>query len=137
MAESTPPLPPECRAAPNALPADYSPDALPTIDAIDGRTRAARRYRAIREGIYADMGGGETLSEVQRQMVSKFATMAIQLEVMEATALAGGDIDVDLFGRVSAHMRRLGETIGIERRAKDITPDLKDYMRQREQSDGA
>ena len=53
--------------------------------------------------------------------MSKFATLAIQLETFEAAALAGQSIDPDAFGRAAGHLRRLAEAIGIERRARDVT----------------
>ena len=51
---------------------------LLSIDALDKRTRPFRRYEAIRGAVLADMGGEENTSEVQRQLISKFATLALQ-----------------------------------------------------------
>jgi hypothetical protein len=73
------------------------------------------------------MGGEENTSEVQRQMISKFSTLAIQLEVMEAAALAGEAIDIDLFGRCSGHLRRIAEVLGFHRVARAV-PDLGSYL---------
>jgi hypothetical protein len=72
------------------------------------------------------MGGEENVSEVQKQLVSKFATIALQLEVMEAAAIDGNEIDVDLFGRAAGHLRRIAETLGIERRQRDVSPTLEE-----------
>jgi hypothetical protein len=35
----------------------------------------------------------------------------------------GAKVDLDAYGRASSHLRRLFETIGVERRAKTVTPD--------------
>ena len=96
------------------------------LDALDRRTRPYRRYEAIRGAVLADMGGEENVSEVQKQLVSKFATIALQLEVMEAAAIDGNEIDVDLFGRAAGHLRRIAEALGMQRVARDVTPTLAD-----------
>ena len=52
--------------------------------------------------VLADIGGAENVSEIQRQLIAKFATLALQLEAMEAAAIEGNEIDLDLFGRCLA-----------------------------------
>jgi hypothetical protein len=49
-------------------------------------------------------------------------------------ALAGGAeaSDLDLYQRTSGNLRRLLESIGLERRAKDVTPSLSEYLKARE-----
>jgi hypothetical protein len=111
-------------------------EGLCRIDELDKRTRPYRRYLAIREAIMADLGGEEALSEVKRQLVSKFATLALQLEVAEVVALAGQAIDAEAFGRTAGHMRRLAEAIGLGRRARDVT-DLQDYLAARAPAEDA
>ena len=109
----------------------YQPDAravgaVLSIDALDRRTRPFKRYETIRGAVLADMGGEENVSEVQKQLVSKFATIALQLEVMEAAAIDGNEIDVDLFGRAAGHLRRIAEALGMQRVARDVSPSLAD-----------
>ena len=104
----------------------YQPDAravggLLSLDALDRRTRPFKRYETIRGAVLADMGGEENVSEVQKQLVSKFATIALQLEIMEAAAIDGNEIDVDLFGRAAGHLRRIAEALGMQRVARDVT----------------
>jgi hypothetical protein len=102
-----------------------------SIDALDKRTRPFKRYVSIRAAVLSDLGGEGNTSEIQRQLVSKFSTLAMQLENMEASALAGTEIDVDLFGRCAGHMRRIAETLGIARVPRDVTPTLDQYLGQR------
>jgi hypothetical protein len=47
----------------------------------------------------------------------------------------GEDIDLDLFGRLTGHYRRICETLGIERKKRDITPTLSEYLRQAERGE--
>ena len=97
------------------------------IDALDRRRRPFKRWEAIRGAVLSDMGGEANVSAVQRQLISKFATLAMRLEEMEASALAGQEIDVDLFGRCSGHLRRLAETLGLRRVPREV-PDLHAYL---------
>jgi hypothetical protein len=98
-----------------------------SIDALDQRRRPYRRYESIRSAVLADMGGEENVSEVQKQLISKFATLALQLENQEAAALAGNEIDVDLFGRCAGHLRRIAEALGFKRVPREV-PNLAQYL---------
>jgi len=102
---------------------------LLNIDDLDKRTKSYKRWEAIRAAVLSDRGGEENVSEVQRQLISKFATLALQLELLEVAALAGQQIDCDLFGRVSGHLRRLAESLGVDRVARNIGPTLSDILR--------
>jgi hypothetical protein len=100
-----------------------------SIDALDRRTRPFKRYEAIRGAVLSDMGGADNTSEVERQLISKFATLALQLELLEAAAIEGNKIDVDLFGRASGHLRRLAETLGLRRVPLQV-PTLAEHLAQ-------
>jgi hypothetical protein len=41
---------------------------------------------------------------------------------------SGREVDVDLLARLSSHIRRIAETIGLDRAVKDITPSLGDIL---------
>ena len=92
------------------------------IGTLDKRTRPYRRYEAIRSAVLSDLGGEANVSEVAKQLISKFATLALQLELLESAALEGTAIDLDLFGRCSGHLRRIAELLGLSRVPVDITP---------------
>jgi hypothetical protein len=94
----------------------------------DGRRHGAIRYRDILEQIQADLGGPDGLSEAQRQLARRAATMCAQAEIMEAQAVAGRGFDIHCFATTANCLRRLFETIGLERRPRDITPSLQGYL---------
>jgi hypothetical protein len=98
---------------------------------LDGRTRMAMRFRDILEQILIDLGGADMLSEAQRQLARRAATMSMQCELMEAEAVAGRPFDIYCFGQLSDRLGRCLERIGIERRPKDITPSLGSYLQSR------
>lgn len=110
-------------------PATRSVGGISTIDALDRRTRPFKRYEAIRGAVLADMGGADNVSEIQHQLVAKFATLALQLEAMEASAIEGNEIDLDLFGRCAGHLRRIAEALGMRRVPREI-PTLEEHLAQ-------
>jgi hypothetical protein len=57
------------------------------------------------------------------------ATLEIELEKMEGELAEGKPVDLDLYGRLSGHMRRLVETCGAKRVRKDVTPRLHAYVK--------
>src|SRR5580704_12554273 len=68
------------------------------IEGMDGRTGQARRYRDILTQIECDAGGIDNLSEGQRQLCRRAATLSFTAECMEVDAVAGNAFDIDLFG---------------------------------------
>jgi hypothetical protein len=40
----------------------------------------------------------------------------------------GDDVDIEIYGRIASHLRRILETLGVERKSKDVTPDLRSYL---------
>jgi hypothetical protein len=78
------------------------------------------------------MGGRSMLSEAQISLVRRASALELELEQMEGRLSEGQEVDLDKFGRAASHLRRLLETLGIERKAKDITPSLEAYSKQLE-----
>jgi hypothetical protein len=92
----------------------------------DGRGPWARRWRDL-ESLYADdLGGESTLSEFQLGLIGTCATLRCELEKLEGRLSVGEAVDLDVFGRLAGHYRRICETLGIERRKRDITPSVAD-----------
>ena len=88
----------------------------------DGRSPWARRWRDLKALYCADLGGEDTLSEFQLGLVGTAATLRCELERLEGRLSLGDSIDTDLYGRVAGHYRRICSELGIERKARDITP---------------
>lgn len=98
---------------------------------VDGRSVWARRLRDLIDLHVSDLGGSAAVSAAERSIVRRAATLTVELERLETTfALAGAASaqDLDLYQRTAGNLRRLLESIGLQRRAKDITPDLRDYV---------
>jgi hypothetical protein len=100
------------------------------LDGIDARSAPARRYRDICAAIAIDLGGLETLSEAQVQLVRSAAGLVVLRERLDAMALNDERVDTAEYTRISNALRRVLATIGLTRVPKDVVPDLRDYIRQ-------
>lgn len=107
------------------------------VEAIDGRSREARRFRDVLGEIVSDLGGPDTLSEGQRQMARRAAMLSVQCEVMEGHAVAGKAIDLETFGKLTDRLGRAFQRLGLKRKKRDITPTLRDYVRAQAADDEA
>ena len=96
---------------------------------VDGRSMMARRFREITTGIEADLGGD--LTEAQKHLVARAATLACWAEERESELATGQNFDATQYATISNALRRLLADLGLERRAKDITPSLQDYIKGR------
>lgn len=94
----------------------------------DGNSAWSRRYRDLIAGHSSDLGGIAVLSEAQRSLIRRTAAIEVELEQMEGLMSKGETVDLDSFIRASGLLRRLLETLGIERKARDVTPDLPTYL---------
>jgi hypothetical protein len=91
----------------------------------DGRGVWVRRWRDLTELHVSDLGGPEACSEAQLSLCRRIATTEVQIEQMEAKMSEGDDsVDLDLFNRFAGNLRRMLESIGLERRARDVGPTL-------------
>lgn len=101
---------------------------LLTLDSLDRRTAASRRARELIEAIEADLGGGDHLSQGQRQLVQRAAVLGTFIESCEAKWLGGTAVDLADYLAAINSQRRVLATIGLERRAREVTPSVADYV---------
>jgi hypothetical protein len=103
------------------------------LPGIDGRSTWARRLRDLVALHVADLGGDENISEAERAIVRRAAVIITELEIMEREfALANGAPDLvtlEAYQRACNTMRRLFEAVGLQRRSRDVTPTLTEYLR--------
>jgi hypothetical protein len=103
-------------------------------------TASSRRFADLVVGHMADMGGADLLSDAQVSLIKRAASLECQLERLDALLSDGQPVDLDSYGRASSHLRRLFETLGVERKQRDVTP-FSDVWRtdihQRQQEPGA
>lgn len=92
----------------------------------DGRGAWARRFRDLCALHIEDLGGSMVLSEAQGSLIRRAATLEVELERQEGQLAKGVEVDLDAYSRAAGHLRRILETLGIERRKRDITPSIAD-----------
>ena len=102
------------------------------IAGLDGRTQTARRFRDIVEVMTLDLGGADLLSEGQKQLIRRAATLSIMAEAIEADVVRDLGFVILNYGTVCDRLRRIVETLGIERKTKDVSSSavLEHFKRQ-------
>lgn len=98
---------------------------------VDGRSLWARRFRDLLNLHIADLGGEDAITEAERAILRRAAALMTELERMEVefANAEGADADsLDLYSRTAGNLRRLLEAVGLQRRPKNITPSLDDYL---------
>jgi hypothetical protein len=104
---------------------------------LDGRTAAARRARELIEAIELDLGGSDHLSEGSRQLVQRAAVLGTFIESCEVQWLGGVAVDLADYLAAINSQRRVLATIGLERRAREVTPSVNDYLAADEETSAA
>lgn len=107
--------------APRAQPAKPKPQAGTrqgngrlVLSGVDGRTTSARRFKEIIATLSADLDGD--LTEAQKAIAARAATLAVWCEAAETGFANGGDFDVATYATSANAMRRLLADPGLERR---------------------
>jgi len=99
---------------------------------VDGRSTWARRLRDLIELHTNDLGGDANISEAERAIIRRASVLIVELERMETDfALANGAPNIatlDAYQRAAGNLRRLLEALGLQRRARDVTPKLSQYL---------
>jgi hypothetical protein len=100
----------------------------------------ARRFRDLLALHINDLGGPDNVSEGERAIVRRAATLMVELERMETEFAGdnGGTLEtLELYQRCANTMSRLLRSVGLKRRAKDVTPTLSQYLESRAQREAA
>ena len=96
------------------------------LPGIDGRSAWIRRAKDLISEHLSDLGGPDNTSAAERSITRRVAVLSVELEHLEARFASAGSAspdDLDLYQRTANSLRRLLEAVGLQRRAKDVTPD--------------
>jgi hypothetical protein len=131
-AASPPNLPPAHRTTAVRSPTNRSriTNGRELLPGVDGRSAVARRYQDIVASLTSDAGGDSRMSETRRQLIRRFAALAVLAENMEAKLAMGEPIDLGQHCLLSSALVRLSSRLGVNRAAKVVQP-LKDYLEAR------
>jgi hypothetical protein len=99
----------------------------------DGRSTWVRRAKDVLRALIIDLGGDDMASTAEAALARRCAVLVAQAEMLEqqfAAAEGKADIaDLDAYLKTANTLRRLLQTLGLQRRAKDIGPTLGDIIR--------
>jgi hypothetical protein len=98
------------------------------LPGLDGRSALARRFRDITDQVIVDQGGAELCSEARTQLIRRFSACCVMAEQMEAELATGKNIRIDLHTQLTNALVKVAARIGIDRRSRNITPRLQDYL---------
>lgn len=100
---------------------------------VDGRSAAARRWRDLYSDFIKRLGGEDIVTEMQRQLCRRAATLAFICEQSEAMLARGEIMEGDEYLRTVGVLHRLLLTLGLVPGAAkadaDEVSDLHDYLR--------
>jgi len=96
-----------------------------------GDSAWSRRFRDLLAEITSDLGGPESLSEGQKQLARRCATIALECEKIEVRAVSGQQIDLETYGQLTDRLGRAFGRLGLKRVARDVET-LAEYLASRE-----
>ena len=100
---------------------------LTTAD-LDRRTKATQVALETRDSIMSDLGGEDQLSTLERLMVENAAFSSTVLRDAHVRWLKGEPAPVTELATLENTFNRTAQALGLARRAKDVTPDLSQYL---------
>jgi hypothetical protein len=98
------------------------------LPGLDGRSATARRFRDLVNAFVADMGGLDRCSEIRLGLLRRLAATTVQAEMLEARMVNGEPIDIATLCTLASTTVRLSQRLGLERRTRDVTPSLGQYL---------
>jgi hypothetical protein len=107
---------------------------------VDGRTLWVRRFKDVRALHLSDLGGEENTSAAEQSLVRRAAALTVVLEMIECRLANEGELPptvMDTYMRGMNTLRRVLETLGLQRRPRDVTPSVEEYVRSITSEDAA
>jgi hypothetical protein len=94
----------------------------------DPNSAWARRYADLLAGHVSDAGGMELMTDAKFSLIRRISTLECELERLEARFSRNEPTDLDAYARAASHLRRMLETLGLDRKQRDVTPTLDSYL---------
>jgi hypothetical protein len=108
------------------------------IAGVDQRSPWVRRCKDVIASHISDLGGADNTSAAERSIVRRASVLTVELERLEARFALAGEAsaeDLDVYARIAGNLRRLLEAVGMQRRARDVSPTLDQYLKAKQQTD--
>ncbi len=95
---------------------------------VDGRSIFARRFRDLVRSFLEDLGGVENVSTGEVQLIRRASAISCLCETLEVEMANGKPVDIERYNSLVNSLNRVLGSIGLRRRPKNVTPDLRDYV---------
>lgn len=98
-----------------------------------GSTNKAQAIKKIYAQLVQDQGGFDNLSYMECELLRRYATLAVIGASFDQQVAIEGQLskqDLDALILVTRTESQIAKTIGLERKQKDISGDLKSYLKQ-------
>jgi hypothetical protein len=85
----------------------------------------------------SDLGGEDAASQAEKSIIRRAATLTVALEQLETRFAEAGEAlpdELDLYQRAAGNLRRLLESLGLERRARPVETLQEYWSSPKEQS---
>ncbi len=96
------------------------------LQGVDMRTNGGRRFKELCADMVSHLAGDPTTPEFH--LIRRGAALAVWCEQAEATQANGGEFDVATYSTAVNTLRRILADLGLERRSRDVTPSLDQYL---------
>lgn len=93
---------------------------------VDMRTSGGLRFKEICADLVDHLGDEATAP--QFAIIRRAAALGVWCEQAETAQAQGEDLDVAAYTTATNTMRRLLADLGLERKSRDVTPSLQDYI---------
>jgi hypothetical protein len=107
---------------------------------VDARSAWMRRLRDLIDAHTADLGGEDLCSEAEQRLIRRSALLTLQCEMYDQKfALHDGEAsptDIEIYQRLTNTLRRTLESLGLQRRSRDVTPTLDQYLEAKARAGG-
>jgi hypothetical protein len=97
---------------------------------VDGRSRMARRFRALVKQFTDDLGDKPT--KAQAELVRQAALLVVRAGEIQQAVLAGDAVDDDVLVRLTNSAVRALSALGIQQKRNVKAPDLRAYLAKKE-----
>ena len=96
------------------------------LQGVDMRTHGGRRFKELCADLVDHLCADPTAPQLA--LIRRVAALSVWCEQAEAGQAQGADLDVAAYTTATNAQRRLLADLGLERRARDVTPDLPTYL---------
>lgn len=100
------------------------------LQGVDMRSHGGRRFKELCADLVAHVDGDPTAPQLA--IIRRAAALAVWCEGQETAQAQGGDFDVSAYTTAANSLRRLLTDLGLERRARDVTPSLREFIERRQ-----